>query len=371
MQTIPILQVTDNSICLYQEILDRHHRSDKQRDSESNLKEIDYNGFMSPKTKNKVRKYLSVWLNGIDQNSRYHKKRFKNKAIYPTFITLTLPSTQKHSDNEIKRKLLNTILIWLCEKQGVKYYYWRAEPQKNKNIHFHIICDRFIPHQEIKQFWNRQLSKMGYIEPYSKKMSSMDLNQYCKMVLKYKDMTFEKAKANFIKSKKENWSQPNSTDIHKLQNIKSLSSYVLKYMTKTDSIRKIKGRIHGGSDALKKLTAFSEIMGQDGYSLMSKLWDTKEARRIEGDFHTIFYLDTFKFLYANFRDYYVKIMSYYTEQFQRIYDISNKKQHIEPPPPTIPEQVKAKILSLPPAKIVQYNIPYSYALELENISLSS
>lgn len=370
MQTIPVLQVTDNSICMYQEILDRKKRSDKQRDSESNLKDIQYNGFMSPKTKSKVRKYLSVWLNGVDQNNRYYHRRYKNKAIYPTFVTLTLPSKQIHKDLELKRKLLNNIIVWLRESKGVKHYYWRAEPQKNKNIHFHIICDRFIDHVELKQAWNTQISKLGYIDAYRKRMSKLTFPEYYALVKKYKNMTFDKAKSNFIKSTKQNWSQPNSTDIHRLSNIRSLSSYVIKYMTKTDSCRKIEGRIHGGSDTLKKLTAFNEIMGQDAYSLCAGLDNFKKAKMIEGEFHTIWYLDTFKFLFDNYKSYYYKIMSYYNSEFDRIYSLSNKAKILEAPPPTIVQKVKSKILSLPPEKITQYEIPFSYANQLDNFSIN-
>jgi hypothetical protein len=34
---------------------------------------------------------------------------------------------------------------------------------------------------------------------------------------------------------KTNWSQPNSTDIHSVINIRNLASYLIKYMTKTDT----------------------------------------------------------------------------------------------------------------------------------------
>jgi len=150
MQTIPIMQITGSSICTYQEILNRKDRSESQRESESNLRDVSYNGYMSKKTKKKVSKFLEVWLWGVQQNLATIDKRHNNKKLFPTFVTLTLSSKQKHDDNFIKRNLLNHFILWLKTEHDVVHYFWRAEPQKNGNIHFHIICDRYIHWRSIR-----------------------------------------------------------------------------------------------------------------------------------------------------------------------------------------------------------------------------
>lgn len=344
MNTIPILQFTDNSICLYQEILNRGLRSERQKDNEKNLSDVTYNGYMSPKTKSKVRKYLSVWLNGLQQNAQIYKKRYKNKSITPTFVTLTLPGKQMHTDNQLKRELLNRFIIYLRKHYLVKHYYWRAEPQKNGNIHFHLIIDRYVNYIELRDYWNNCLDKLGYLVAYSNRMTLLSLNAYWQLVKGYKNADFDKSKAYYLREKKSGWLNPNSTDIHKLDNIKSLSSYVIKYMTKTDSSRKIKGRIHGGSDGLRDLRAYSTPMSQAEYSIEAELWGEKGVRRKEGEFHTVWYLDTFKWLKAKFPKVFYEIQSYYTDEFQYLYEIK-KKASLK-----LKEQIAEKLLNPKPTK---------------------
>ncbi len=33
----------------------------------------------------------------------------------------------------------------------VDYYVWKAEPQKNGNIHFHILMDRWVDYKDINR----------------------------------------------------------------------------------------------------------------------------------------------------------------------------------------------------------------------------
>ena len=58
--------------------------------------------------------------------TQYQKSKvYQNPVQYKlTFITLTLPSKQIHSDNEIKSKCLNQFLIELKKNYGVSRYIW-------------------------------------------------------------------------------------------------------------------------------------------------------------------------------------------------------------------------------------------------------
>jgi len=75
-------------------------------------------------------------------------KQYTNGAKYKlTFITLTLPSKQAHTDEEIKKVPFANFLQTLRRKYNMKYYIWKAEKQNNGNIHFHIITNSFIHHK--------------------------------------------------------------------------------------------------------------------------------------------------------------------------------------------------------------------------------
>src|SRR5690606_39568338 len=59
-----------------------------------------------------------------------------------SFITLTLPSPQGSiSDKEIKRGPLRMFIQKMGRRYGMYNYVWKAEKQKNGNIHFHITTD--------------------------------------------------------------------------------------------------------------------------------------------------------------------------------------------------------------------------------------
>lgn len=128
---------------------------------------------------------------------------YKSKCTFKfkvNFVTLTLPSRQQHSDTMITNTLLNQFLVEAKSKWHLNNYVWKAERQMNGNIHFHILCDCFIPWMEARNCWNRICNKLGYVDEYEK-----------------------------INHKRN----PNSTDIHSVKNVKNVAAYVTKYMTKS------------------------------------------------------------------------------------------------------------------------------------------
>lgn len=256
-----------------------------------------YNGYLSPATRRQIEQLLSVWLTSIEvsQNIKLKGQKVNKNEVFPTFITLTLPSTQWHGDNTIKEKILKPFIKWLTssdneyfkigkrkgEKKGfnVKVYMWRAEAQKNKNIHFHLIVDRYIPWPRIREKWNQCVEYLGYVSRYRymqeyyhrngfspneetiskdielfksfyksfKKSGKTEKNthpvfeKYIELLIKYnKNITESYCRSVAILKQKEiyeenvkcGWKNPNSTDIHAIQNLESITAYVVKYISK-------------------------------------------------------------------------------------------------------------------------------------------
>lgn len=131
--------------------------------------------------------------------SKTLKKWFQFKL---SFITLTLSSRQAHSDNFLKKNLLNNFLTQLRQRWKVTQYIWRAETQNNGNIHFHIICNRYIDWRELRSCWNSIQNNYGYIDDFFHKHNNKD---------------------------------PNSTDIHSVKRIRNLEAYITKYLTKKNT----------------------------------------------------------------------------------------------------------------------------------------
>ena len=255
---IPVIRLTGSMVVTYDQKYDYPSRSEAQIENEKNLRDITYNGYMSPKTKSKVRKYLTTWVNSINSLKGLPVNPGLKKVPYLTFVTLTLPSKQNHSDNEMKREALMPFIETLKRKHDVWNYFWRAEAQENGNIHFHLIVDSYIRWESIRFEWNSIMEKLGYIEPF---------------FLKY------------------NHRNPNSTDIHRLGGVGNSAEYLLKYVSKSDGYRKIEGRIHGCSDRVRVLNPYECELDNTAYEAIIELKKSKEVRKIEEELYSVFMID--------------------------------------------------------------------------------
>ena len=235
--TIPIARITPSSITLYHLSTENYTRTHKQIENEKNLTRGLFNGYMSPKTKSKVKRYLDTWIEAVNQIKKSPEAKYLEKVPYLTFVTLTLPSTQKHDDNKIKRLCLTPFIETLKRKFNVWNYFWRAEAQENGNIHFHLIIDSYIHHEKLRNEWNICINKLNYVDEFEAKFGHRN---------------------------------PNSTDINSLKNVRSVSAYVIKYCCKSDGYREIKGRIHGCSDSIRKLMPYEIIIEAEDYDMIEK-----------------------------------------------------------------------------------------------------
>lgn len=215
-----------------------------------------YNHWISKKTKsnstsNLGRKKSNINLSKSSKrnivnsvNSLYYHSKARtiklsnNKFIYnykASFITLTLPSEQKHSDVEIKERL-NVFLQVLRSKYDVNNYVWKSELQGNSNIHFHLIVDKYINFGAIKYYWNKSIKPLGYIDEYAKKFDEMSFSDYLTLRSdgddEKKRMYFDNYKKAYYKGKETKWRSPNSVDVKSIKNTRSLSHYLAKYLTK-------------------------------------------------------------------------------------------------------------------------------------------
>lgn len=219
------------SVCSHVEYTGKREKTAQELENLEKGKKGEYNGYMSKTTAKHCKEILTCFMESTKQKEIEHKKqKLSGKKPMITFITLTLSSKQMHDDNFIKRNMLGSFLISLKNHCDVKSYFWRAEPQKNGNIHFHIIVDRYIRHEFIRSEWNKIQERYGYIQEFEKKH-------------KHKN--------------------PNSTDIHALKSINNSVGYVCKYCCKKgdeNNERKIQGRIWGCSDNIRNLKVYECVL---------------------------------------------------------------------------------------------------------------
>lgn len=204
---IPVLAVYPNRVVAYNEVERIWQRSLIGIQNEAGKPANETGGKISLNAKKRIMNAVN-WLYYLSKEKITKKGQYFFKFRI-NLITLTLPSAQAHPDKFIKNELLNEFLEWM-RYNGAKSYIWKAEPQKNGNIHFHITTNKFLHWQKIRDKWNKICGKHGYIEPFYKQYGHIN---------------------------------PNSTDVHSIKKVKKLAAYIAKYLTKESEIRPIEGRI--------------------------------------------------------------------------------------------------------------------------------
>lgn len=310
---IPSLSIHPNQINFYHEIQWTPYKPSRRTSEYENYKDsITYshllkskrtpNGQVSKVAKRKLGKAIDYLL--LLADDKYINKQISGKAFTfkVAFITLTLPSKQEHTDNEIKRQCLNSFLIELIKYHKVKNYVWRAELQKNGNIHFHILIDKFVHWNDIRNRWNRIINKLGYVDRYRIKMKEFfkDGFQVREDLIKWWPEKNQRAayKANQL----TDYHNPNSTDIHSLQKIRNIKLYLIKYLTKQDekpilpspnpAVYKIqKGRIWSASKNLQSLKGCQVPLDSELENEISEIIALSRCESYYGDYYSCFMVD--------------------------------------------------------------------------------
>ena len=242
---------------------------------------------LSPQAKRKMTKSVKYMLYTASEKKAYNNKTKSNFTFKVNMITVTLSSKQVHSDQEIKSKLLNQLLVELKSRYHLKNYIWKSECQRNGNIHFHILSDIFIPWNELQNLWNRIQNKLNYVD-----------------------------NASYSAGVKN----PNSTDVHSLRKINNIVAYCTKYMLKDSKHNRVqvsrsafpdlpvrshfhksvtknvlpflrsvanRGRIWGCSFELSHLTGGSAVLDNNLLNEISRLQKEPESKRIDKDNYSL------------------------------------------------------------------------------------
>jgi hypothetical protein len=293
-QQIPRYSVgkfTSNSLVIFDQLASPLPRSYKQVENQKNLSRGDKNGYLSAKAKTKVRGILKNWVQSVVEFKRLKNRQWLPKNPYFTFVTLTLSAEQQHTDLEIRRKLVFPFIQKLQRENDIWQYFFVCEKQENGNLHIHLIIDSYIPWEEVQEKWNNTQDLHGYID------------------------AFEKINGH---------RHPNSTDIHKLQHVRNVEAYLVKYCTKDKKSIPIKGRLWGCSDGLRKIKPYSEILEGHAFETAQALLQSKMMKvKIEEEYTLV---------YGNIRDFvrlyhghtFKAMQKHWTENVKSLYTIHPK-----------------------------------------------
>lgn len=179
-----------------------------------------YTGQMTASAKKRLIRAINLLIAISKRKKAIHFDTKKEFWFRVNFITLTLPSPQGSvSDKELKKKCLKPFLEYWQDKHSEFTYVWRAERQGNGNLHFHLLSNTYLHYQFIRDVWNSKLNLLGFIDEFQKN---------------------------------HHHSNPNSTDVHAVTQIRHLAAYMAKYMAKKEEEgQTIEGRLWDCSARLK------------------------------------------------------------------------------------------------------------------------
>lgn len=292
------LSITPNYIALYYSSIHSSPPSDNPTIPNLQPKSNNPKRFISEKSQKRIRKAVN-WLGELAiQKDYYNPKKEKYHSFKINFLTLTLPALQAHHDTTIKKECLDPLLTNLRKTHKMNNYIWRAEAQANGSIHFHILTDCYIDHYILRQLWNRQLERLGYVSRYSKKFETMSFEDYCREVDPNKKTYHDVLQRRYEWGKKTNWKSPNTTDIHPLHTVKNIGAYISKYMSKDEvtkgkdgryelKSRRIGGKKVGISEKLSRLKGFKEELTQQTESIINKAIDRFKSKVLNDDWFSI------------------------------------------------------------------------------------
>lgn len=251
-QYIAVATAHPHKLSVTYQPIEKVSRTQRQRHNEVNLQDTDHEGIMSLKARKRIEVALQ-WLLFISKPKRISAADTgKSFSFKVNFITLTLPSPQQHTDEEIKQVCLKNFLDRMAKTHGLNNYIWRAEAQANGNIHFHLTTDTYIHYNTIRKVWNDCVELLGYVSRYEEKWHNRN---------------------------------PNSTDVHAVKHVKNLAAYLSKYISKhreftcIGELRNIKGEVIEvlyGTDAYRREDANQKVGKVIGHVLGGRV------RRITG-----------------------------------------------------------------------------------------
>lgn len=185
-------------------------------------------------------------------------------------------------------------------------YVWKAELQKNGNIHFHLTTDIFIHYMLIRREWNNAISKLGYIERYAQTHSQLTFDEYNYYRSQQGSSDIEKNKKAYSYGLRTNWRSPNTTDVKSVKNVKSLSAYLAKYLTKeagdkektgifADSLRSLTGRLWFCSRTISNLKNVKLDLNKETKKVIYVLNKIKAVRKYYYQYAEVFFYNIYQF----------------------------------------------------------------------------
>ena len=273
---------------------------------------------ISETTKRKILQACRM-LSLLAENRTVRNSKGEYVQHHTLFITLTLPSAQAHEDSHITRECLGNFFD-KCRKLGLlSNYVWKAEKQKNGNIHYHILTDTYASFSLLKRLWLVALEKLGYVSEFQEKFSKMTFEDYRSQKFNEK-RTPQQIAGAYEQGRREKWRNPPCTQVDYVQEEKTLSYYIAKYVSKDEKDKEniVTGRTWGVSNSIK-----NSVKEFKGDKILNEFWynsgrEIMNCKMFEQDYFSVA-LFSIRSLFAWFSD----TFEYFKKKFSTLFQPCN------------------------------------------------
>lgn len=263
---IPIVQIRPRYLLIYERLEGLPPRTKEQIkvSMEALHARAAYDGLLNLNAIKRLKRAIELLVATATEKEAMNFKTGKRFKFKVNFVTLTLPAPQGQvSDKDLKRYCLD---VWLKAAKRLfklQSYVWRAERQKNGNLHFHICSDVYMPYDQLRDSWNQRLARYHFINEYHAKHGK--------------------------------W-HPNSTDVHSINNVRDLSAYMVKYMAKLKkNEQRIDGKVWDCSKNLKRKDSVEFIIDNEASEMINEAVTVHGCRGKVTDHCTMVFLNEKQF----------------------------------------------------------------------------
>jgi len=171
------------------------------------------------------------------------------------------------TDKYVKAVLLHRFINAARYKFRLKNYVWKVEAQATGSIHIHITSDTYMDCHALRKMWNRILRDTPVMEDFVARHGH---------------------------------SQPNSTDVHSVRDVRNLGAYMASYMSKKEKgKRPCGGKLWSSSNQLASTNKCSTTVffGDDDNTVTTLVDSDIKSRVIEGKRNKLGFRDTIGEIY--------------------------------------------------------------------------
>ena len=191
-----VVQIRSNGLILFEQPDSMSH----QRYNLQEQTEAVYSGTMTNHARKRLSCALDILIQRNPERRIYNPITETHHDFRLNFITLTVPTHKMISASWGYEHLLGKWIRYMRDKYSLKEYVWKCELTEAQQPHWHITTNEFIPWQVIRWKWNSLMRNERLLDRYALQHGHFN---------------------------------PNSTDIHAIDDVQDMQRYLSKEMCKT------------------------------------------------------------------------------------------------------------------------------------------